>query len=94
VQLFENTRCGGNSRPTNSSGQEAVVEYDSHRSAAIARKYLFSYIRKLWGRQIFVDWAKPKSHSKVSPIPPNTQITANVIRDMAFYSNCDKIAKG
>ena len=38
----------------------AFVEYESHRSAAMARRKLIPGRIQLWGHQIAVDWAEPE----------------------------------
>ena len=38
----------------------AFVEYDSHRSAAMARRKLMNNRIQLWGHNIAVDWAEPE----------------------------------
>lgn len=38
----------------------AFVEYDSHRSAAMARRKLMNGRVDLWGHNIAVDWAEPE----------------------------------
>ena len=38
----------------------AFVEYDSHRSAAMARRKLMNGRVQLWGHSIAVDWAEPE----------------------------------
>ena len=38
----------------------AFVEYDSHRSAAMARKKLISGRIHMWGHSVAVDWAEPE----------------------------------
>jgi len=54
----------------NSSVQNAVVEYDSHRSAALARRRLIPNKVVLWGKEITVDWATPQRFRQVSsPFP-------------------------
>lgn len=58
--------CGGKIRPVNSRVQYAIVEYDSHRSAAMARRRLIPERVELWGREIIVDWATPDSSLKAS----------------------------
>ncbi|PSN58255.1 hypothetical protein C0J52_00177 [Blattella germanica] len=65
IWLYRNTGSfGPNSR------QYAIVEYDSHRSAAMARRRLVPERVQLWGREIIVEWATPQSRSnKVSPFP-------------------------
>ena len=40
---------------------EAFVEYESHRSAAMARRKLLPGKIQLWGHQIAVDWAEPEA---------------------------------
>jgi hypothetical protein len=82
------TRCSGK------IVQNAIVEYNSHRSAALARRYLIPNRKELWGSDTIVDWAKTDSCHKVSPLPPNILITVNEIRNMVLYYKCDKIAKG
>ncbi|CAF4892122.1 unnamed protein product, partial [Rotaria socialis] len=39
----------------------AFVEYESHRSAAMARRKLLPGKIQLWGHQIAVDWAEPET---------------------------------
>jgi len=39
----------------------AFVEYESHRSAAMARRKLLPGKIQLWGHQIAVDWAEPEA---------------------------------
>ncbi|CAM4786711.1 unnamed protein product [Rotaria magnacalcarata] len=39
----------------------AFVEYESHRSAAMARRKLLPGNIQLWGQQIAVDWAEPEN---------------------------------
>ena len=39
----------------------AFVEYESHRSAAMARRKLLPGTIQLWGQQIAVDWAEPEN---------------------------------
>jgi Q family heterogeneous nuclear ribonucleoprotein R len=39
----------------------AFVEYESHRSAAMARRKLLPGSIQLWGQQIAVDWAEPEN---------------------------------
>jgi hypothetical protein len=70
MRFLKKRRRGGESCPRKSSVQHAIVAYDSHRSAALARKYLILEKKKLWGKGIVVDWAKPQSYSKVSPLTP------------------------
>ena len=38
----------------------AFIEYESHRSAAMARKKLMTGRVQLWGHSIAVDWAEPE----------------------------------
>jgi RNA recognition motif-containing protein len=38
----------------------AFVEYESHRSAAMARRKLMNGRVDLWGHNIAVDWAEPE----------------------------------
>ena len=38
----------------------AFVEYESHRSAAMARRKLMNGRVQLWGHHIAVDWAEPE----------------------------------
>lgn len=38
----------------------AFVEYDSHKSAAIARRHCVSGNFQLWGKAVAVDWAEPE----------------------------------
>ena len=38
----------------------AFVEYESHRSAAMARRKLMNSRIQLWGHHIAVDWAEPE----------------------------------
>ena len=38
----------------------AFVEFDSHRTAAVARRKLLPGRIQLWGQQIAVDWAEPE----------------------------------
>ena len=38
----------------------AFIEYECHRSAAMARRKLMSGGIQLWGHQIAVDWAEPE----------------------------------
>ena len=38
----------------------AFVEYESHRSAAMARRKLMNNRVDLWGHNIAVDWAEPE----------------------------------
>ncbi|KAG8225704.1 hypothetical protein J437_LFUL001737 [Ladona fulva] len=38
----------------------AFIEFDSHRSAAMARRRLLYYKPKLWGYEVAVDWAEPE----------------------------------
>jgi len=38
----------------------AFVEFDSHRSAAMARRQLLPGRIQLWGQPIAVDWAEPE----------------------------------
>ena len=38
----------------------AFIEYESHRSAATARKKLMKGHIQLWGHNIAVDWAEPE----------------------------------
>ena len=38
----------------------AFVEYDSHRSAAMARRKLMNNRIQLWGRNIAVYWVEPE----------------------------------
>ncbi|XP_023713285.1 probable RNA-binding protein 46 [Cryptotermes secundus] len=64
VRLIKKTGYGGMNRSTNSNVQNAIVEYDSHCSAALARRRLIPNREKLWGRNTIVDWAKPQSCSK------------------------------
>ena len=40
----------------------AFVEFDSHRSAAMARRKLLPGRVQLWGQPIAVDWAEPEHH--------------------------------
>jgi hypothetical protein len=57
-------------RSLNSSVQYAVVEYDTHRSAALARRRLVPDKVVLWGKAIIVDWASPQPfHQVSSPFP-------------------------
>ncbi len=38
-----------------------LVEYESHRSAAMARRKLLPGKIQLWGHQIAMDWAEPEA---------------------------------
>ena len=38
----------------------AFIEYESHRSAAMARRKLMNGRVQLWGHNIAVDWAEPE----------------------------------
>ncbi|XP_061437161.1 RNA-binding protein 47-like [Lethenteron reissneri] len=38
----------------------ALVEYESHRAACVARRVLLPYSFRLWGRDINMDWAIPQ----------------------------------
>jgi hypothetical protein len=66
VCFLKKREYGGKSSPNISNVQHAIAEYDSHRSAARALRFLISEKKELWGKGVVVDWAKPKSHSKVS----------------------------
>ncbi|XP_069685014.1 uncharacterized protein [Periplaneta americana] len=57
-------KTGSKSRHANTGVQYAIVEYDSHRSAAMARRRLIPERVELWGREIIVDWATPHSRPK------------------------------
>jgi hypothetical protein len=57
----------------NSKVQCAVVEYDTHRSAALARRLLVPERIILWGKEINVDWATPHSFHQVSSSFPITK---------------------
>jgi hypothetical protein len=46
--------------------QYAVVEYESHRAAAMARRRLVPAKTELWGKKIIVEWAIPQNLKKVS----------------------------
>jgi hypothetical protein len=48
----------------------AVVEYESHRLAAMARKRLIPGRVELWGRKLMVEWVTPRMFKTVSPPPP------------------------
>ena len=61
--LYKNT--AGSVNKYRSMVQYAIVEYDSHRSAAMARRRLIPERIQLWGRDIIVDWATPQNRSKV-----------------------------
>ncbi|XP_068084815.1 uncharacterized protein [Anabrus simplex] len=52
ANIHVNTSNGKNRRT-----QYAIVEYESHRDAAMARRRLIPERIKLWGRDIVVDWA-------------------------------------
>ncbi|KAJ9588528.1 hypothetical protein L9F63_018110, partial [Diploptera punctata] len=62
IWLYKNTACIGSK--SRSTVQYAIVEYDSHRSAAMARRRLIPERIQLWGREIIVDWATPQNRTK------------------------------
>jgi hypothetical protein len=66
VRLLKRREYDGKGSPSKSNVQYAIAEYDSHRSAALALRFLLSEKKELWGNGITVDWAKPKTHGKVS----------------------------
>jgi len=57
----------------NSKVQCAVVEYDTHRLAAMARRSLLPDKAVLWGNKLNVDWAIPQSFHQVSSSFPITK---------------------
>jgi hypothetical protein len=73
VWLPKKRGCGTKSRSMGSNVQCVIVEYDSHRSAAMARRRLIPERVELWGNQIVVEWATPDSCRKVNSLFPNTK---------------------
>jgi hypothetical protein len=62
--------------------QYAIVEYESHRAAAMARRRLIPERVELWGREIIVEWATPHNFMKVSSFVP---VKATSIRNSDRY---------
>jgi hypothetical protein len=58
----------------NSKVQYGIVEYKTHRLAALARRCLIPNRIVLWGKQISVDWAIPRSFHQVSSSFPITKL--------------------
>jgi hypothetical protein len=85
---FPKKRGSGTKRHSlNPSLQYAIVEYASHRSAAMARRRLIPDRVELWGRQIIVDWATPEICRKVSfslPITKPQIVFYEIQEHMAF----------
>jgi len=70
VWIPKKGRSSTKHRSLNSSVQYAVVEYNTHRSAALARRRLIPDRPVLWGKEIIVDWATPEHfHQVSSPFP-------------------------
>jgi hypothetical protein len=69
VWLYKRTSGPGGTDPVNTIVQYAIVDYESHRLAAMARKRLIPETVELWGRGIIVEWATPHLFKKVSPLP-------------------------
>lgn len=68
--LYKSTDCGpDNTVHPQTSGQYALVEYESHHAAAMARRRLIPDRVQLWGREIIVEWATPHISMKVSSSP-------------------------
>jgi hypothetical protein len=82
VWLHKNTsRKPGDKTHTVISGvQYAIVEYESHRAAAMARRRLIPERVELWGREIIVEWATPCFMNKVS-FPASVKTTSVRNRD-------------
>jgi hypothetical protein len=75
VRLTKKRGSGTNRHSLNSNVKytHAVVEYDSHRSAAVARRCLIPDRIRLWGQEITVDWDIPESCRKVISSFPITK---------------------
>lgn len=54
----------------------AFVEYESHRSAAMARRKLMNGRVDLWGHNIAVDWAEPE-----------LEVDEEIMAQVSYYSN-------
>jgi Q family heterogeneous nuclear ribonucleoprotein R len=61
----------------------AFVEYDSHRSAAVARKKLMNGKAQLWGHPIAVDWAEPERF-----VDEDVMATVSTTCSHFHYLNC------
>lgn len=60
----------------------AFVEYESHRSAAVARRKCISSRLQLWGKNVAVDWAEPEplvDDEILSKVNPNGARLVNSI---------------
>ena len=60
----------------------AFVEYESHRSAAMARRKLLPGRIQLWGQPIAVDWAEPEQEVDEDVM---TKVTSYIVRYISIY---------